>query len=71
MFLGSNNLGGRIPPELGNRMTRLQLLLLKNNSFTRPIPASLANMSSLYYLNLAINQFDGARRGLPTSLLDK
>lgn len=34
------------------------LLRLKNNSLTRPIPESLANMLSLRRLALANNQFD-------------
>ncbi|KQK19388.1 hypothetical protein BRADI_1g47990v3 [Brachypodium distachyon] len=59
MFLDSNNLTGRIPAELGNRMMQLQLLRLKNNSLIGPIPPSLANASSLYYLSLAINRFNG------------
>ena len=69
MFLDANNVGGRVPAEFGDRLTRLQVLRLKNNSFTGPIPESLANMSSLRHLALANNQFDGQiPRGSPTSL---
>ncbi|GJN35911.1 hypothetical protein PR202_gb24726 [Eleusine coracana subsp. coracana] len=60
LFLDSNNLSGRVPLELGNALTRLWLLRLKNNSFTGPVPESLANASLLSYLSLANNQFDGA-----------
>jgi len=59
MFLDANNLGGRVPAGFGDRLTRLQVLRLKNNSLTGPIPESLANMSSLRRLALANNQFDG------------
>jgi len=59
MFLDANNLVGRIPAELGDRLTQVQVLRLKNNSLTGPIPASLANMSSLWHLALANNQLDG------------
>lgn len=41
LVLSNNQLGGRIPLEHGNKITRLQMLALTNNSFTGPIPASL------------------------------
>ncbi|TKW39586.1 hypothetical protein SEVIR_1G188900v4 [Setaria viridis] len=59
MFLDANSLAGRIPAELGDRLTQVQVLRLKNNSLTGPVPASLANMSSLLHLALANNQLDG------------
>uniref|UniRef100_A0A0D9UWT6 Receptor kinase-like protein Xa21 n=1 Tax=Leersia perrieri TaxID=77586 RepID=A0A0D9UWT6_9ORYZ len=57
--LRSNQLHGHIPAELGNTLTRLQNLKLSNNSFTGPIPLSLANLSSLHRLVIDTNQFEG------------
>uniref|UniRef100_A0ACD5YEQ7 Uncharacterized protein n=1 Tax=Avena sativa TaxID=4498 RepID=A0ACD5YEQ7_AVESA len=59
MALDNNKLGGRIPPVLGERLTSLTRIWLLNNSFTGPIPASLANLSDLQYLVLSKNQFVG------------
>jgi len=61
--LSSNRLHGRIPAELGRDLANLQKLSLANNSIansmTGGIPASLANMSSLYHLDLGTNQLEG------------
>ncbi|XP_006645505.1 receptor kinase-like protein Xa21 [Oryza brachyantha] len=54
-----NQLDGHIPVELGNKLTMLQSLLLENNSFTGPIPASLANLSSLQCLHMHNNHLNG------------
>ncbi|CAL5089086.1 unnamed protein product [Urochloa decumbens] len=67
LFLDANDFVGRIPADLGDRMARVQVLRLKNNSLTGPIPASLANMSSLWHLALANNQLDGT---IPQGLAD-
>lgn len=52
-------LGGRIPPELGNTLPRLEKLQLRKNSLTGEIPASLANLSSLQHLSLSYNKLEG------------
>ncbi|KAL5228397.1 hypothetical protein ABZP36_016662 [Zizania latifolia] len=59
LLLAYNQLGGHIPMELGNKLTQLQKLHLRNNSFTGEIPASLANLSSLQYLHMGYNQLEG------------
>uniref|UniRef100_A0A0E0JE20 Receptor kinase-like protein Xa21 n=2 Tax=Oryza punctata TaxID=4537 RepID=A0A0E0JE20_ORYPU len=51
-------LGGCIPPELGNTLPRLQRLQLRKNSLTGEIPASLANLSSLQHLSLSYNNLE-------------
>ena len=43
MFLGSNQLTGTIPPELGG-LTNLQTLSLGSNQLTGTIPAALSNL---------------------------
>ncbi|KAM0927442.1 hypothetical protein ACQ4PT_002878 [Festuca glaucescens] len=57
--LSNNQLHGRIPGELGNKLTILQGLSLRNNSLTGAIPVSLSNLSSLYQLDQAKNQHVG------------
>nr|CAB3449977.1 unnamed protein product [Digitaria exilis] len=65
--LGYNAFSGEIPGNLTSCVAMEQMLLdannlvlrLGNNSLTGPIPASLANMSSLWHLALGNNQLDG------------
>ncbi|WVZ72317.1 hypothetical protein U9M48_020799 [Paspalum notatum var. saurae] len=55
LTLSSNQLHGRVPPELGDKLTRLKGLSLFGNSFTGTIPASLANL----ILDLGLNHLEG------------
>ncbi|KAI9160728.1 hypothetical protein LWI28_010994 [Acer negundo] len=57
-LLQENQLGGRIPEEIGNSKL-LTLIALDGNFLTGPIPASLGNLSSLSILNAAVNQLTG------------
>ncbi|KAM3317705.1 hypothetical protein ACQJBY_035421 [Aegilops geniculata] len=60
MRLDNNTLGGHIPAELGEKLTYLTVLTLRNNGFTGSIPASLANLSHLQVLELTYNHFTGS-----------
>lgn len=58
--LGSNNLTGTIPPELGN-LTNLNSLELRGNQLTGSIPPELGNLSNLrMFLFLDYNQLTGS-----------
>ncbi|KAK3221069.1 hypothetical protein Dsin_015039 [Dipteronia sinensis] len=57
-LLQENQLGGRIPEEIGNSKL-LTLIALDGNFLTGPIPASLGNLSSLSILRVAVNQLTG------------
>ena len=56
--MGSNNLSGRIPVELGN-LYRLRRLHLAGNSIGGPIPAAIGNLAQLEYLYLTFNPLTG------------
>eukprot|EP00253_Pinus_taeda_P018444 PITA_18444 len=56
--LGSNELGGEIPPQIGN-LTNLTLFEIYSNSFTGAIPSSLAMLSKLERLYMGGNNFEG------------
>ena len=56
--LGSNNLKGSIPAELGN-LSRLSYLYLYNNQLTGALPSQLGNLSNLERLFLSGNQLSG------------
>ena len=52
------NLGGRIPPELGE-LSRLAWLYLDGNRLTGPIPPELGKLTSLRVLSLSGNNLTG------------
>jgi hypothetical protein len=62
--LGSNNLTGAIPPEIGE-LKGLTLLDLNSNKLYGEIPQSICNLTSLQALDFSANSFTGA---LPASL---
>tara|TARA_R110002012_G_scaffold64308_1_gene169026 strand:- start:14113 stop:15783 length:1671 start_codon:yes stop_codon:yes gene_type:complete len=57
--LGSNNLAGNIPAEIGN-FPELTNLLLFSNQLTGDIPAEIGNLTNLVELDLAPNSFTGS-----------
>ncbi len=56
--LGSNNLSGNIPSDLGN-LSKLELLELGDNRLSGEIPPELGNLSDLEYLWLGSNDLTG------------
>ena len=58
LFLGSNQLTGKIPSELGG-LTKLEWLYLNNNQLTGEIPAELGDLANLRGLSLMDNQLTG------------
>ncbi|XP_010915720.1 probable inactive receptor kinase At4g23740 [Elaeis guineensis] len=50
---------GSIPPNTLGRLTALQILSLRSNSLTSPIPADFANLTALTGLHLQLNSFSG------------
>ncbi|XP_072151799.1 uncharacterized protein [Setaria viridis] len=56
-----NNLSGRLPATLGTAQSLYDLRMFKasNNSFSGPLPPSLANLSLLGNLDLSHNSFSG------------
>ncbi len=65
IYLGSNNLSGTIPAELGN-LSSLKELGLNDNRLEGNIPAVLSNLSYLTYLALQSNKLSGS---IPLSLI--
>ena len=57
--LGSNNLTGSVPSELGN-LTGLEFLTLWSNNLTGSIPAELGNLTALRDLRLWSNDLTGS-----------
>ncbi|KAL0726627.1 hypothetical protein Bca4012_022720 [Brassica carinata] len=58
LSLQSNNISGKIPPEIGLLPT-LQTLDLSNNRFSGEIPVSVEQLSSLQYLDFSYNNLSG------------
>ncbi|KAL0833871.1 hypothetical protein Bca101_085760 [Brassica carinata] len=58
LSLQSNNISGKIPPEIG-LLPKLQTLDLSNNRFSDEIPVSVEHLSSLQYLDLSYNNLSG------------
>jgi len=56
--LGSNNLSGSIPSEIGN-LTNLEWLYLDNNNLSGPIPPELGGLKKLNTLDLSLNNISG------------
>lgn len=57
--LGSNQLAGSIPPEIGN-LTELSSLGLYANQIEGNIPSEIGNLTKLTYLDLSPNRFSGS-----------
>ena len=58
ILLEGHQLGGQIPPIIGN-LVNLTELDLRLNQFTGEIPSEIGNLTNLTYLNLASNQLSG------------
>ena len=58
LYLGSNQLSGEIPPELGN-LASLSTLSLGGNQLSGEIPLALGNLANLSRLSLGNNQLSG------------
>jgi len=56
--VGSNDLSGQLPDELGD-MTRMETLWLYLNGFSGEIPASVAGMASLVSFDVFGNDLSG------------
>ena len=57
--LGSNNLTGSLPPEIGD-LPELLNLNLWSNQLTGNIPPEIGNLTKLTYMDLAPNTFSGS-----------
>ena len=59
IYLDDNGLNGRLPPELGNILSLVNLVL-SYNGLTGPIPPELGNLANLKILNLWNNSLTGS-----------
>ncbi len=66
IYLGSNNLIGNLPEEIGN-LTKLENLVLYGNHIENPLPVSLKNLTSLWEVVLNGNELTGT---FPLDLCD-
>ena len=56
--LGHLDLGGTIPPELGD-LSHLHELYLEDNGLTGEIPPALSKLTNLWILSLSVNELSG------------
>ena len=56
--LRSNNLSGRIPPELGN-LSNLEEMILGDNPLSGRVPSELGSLSNLEWLDLSVTNLSG------------
>ncbi|KAH7576075.1 hypothetical protein JRO89_XS02G0287000 [Xanthoceras sorbifolium] len=59
LHLGSCNISGNIPQEIGN-LKNLMSLILVGNEFTGSIPATIGNLKQLQGLFLQLNKLEGS-----------
>ncbi|XP_028751897.1 receptor-like protein EIX2 [Neltuma alba] len=59
IYLGNNQLTGRVPPMMGSSLPYLRALDLHNNGFSGEIPSTFNNCTFLALLNLEGNNFSG------------
>ncbi|XP_056164070.1 receptor-like protein EIX2 [Syzygium oleosum] len=57
--IASNMLGGQLPQDIGDKMPRLTVLILRGNNITGGIPNSLCKLNKLSVINLSMNQLSG------------
>lgn len=64
LYLGSNNLTGSLPSEIGD-FPELTMLYFWGNNITGPIPPQIGNLSNLVEIDFAPNGFSGS---IPTEI---